>query len=1753
MAGRRLKNISFYRKAVKLKIERAFFKISEAYSCISKGFIGKIQRLFRKQTGVSAILVAAFMPLLVLSVNYLIKYIQKSKVEVTVFEVPYVIGKSVAGAFNPGKTWSEQKDSLYSIAAQIYNDVIHTSGKAMEFEAEKVVKAKGEGAESNVDSLFDFYRRFCTLGRKGTDLDIENELMFIGRPPFADFSYKEQEGKVYYTQYSVNSDGDAYSVSKYEENPNKLSISLDNETIKVKCPKLGKIANVTLPRNDVDIIIAIPTNDVSSNTSNPQIKQIAKACQEFLRQFLHTVGVAVGIVPYSGKVSLSPQMAETERKLTTSIPMSENPGTLTYIVQAMFYGSDGQAGGDITGSNYGSIHQNWGYNNGWYECPIMARRGTQYTYRGMTMNSGANSDNTTLLLDMTTDPATDTTNHYKFMQMNRNPCYLGFCNTLAMACEKNCPTYKSNPYFMTELTSDIPGLIYDMELLLPFDDTKNKSNFLFLPIVMAGNLLSWGSHPSEESTEDEIVRVSEKSRDNKKRVVIIIANAPDHFEPTELTYLGFNNDYSEIPMIESDTILFNKTGGYAETTDDNGNKAYKGVKGAIQFTAEGGELKSDGYHFKLDPDNPNKETKARISFLNKGMLKVVTYTPYREIKVYDNNGVTENVGTHTLEGGKKTLKFKGPQQVKDWTSLGTKFESGNYTTKGPNFGHNLSVKKVKIKLDGCRLNKATLTNQILRYYDQYEKIGNNNLIQNPKPIALPTYTTNMELKSQKTNWTANLDPGISITGNIIYNPDVIQEAVLSNDPGNEEFYGVKDWSFIGKDLGNKGSYQSYFREKCTRNFEQKVTSESMNGLGVCGFKVSGSGINDWNFVAAMDHFDVKDVKPDSVAVIFNEDDVILGKNEKGEKVKYNTSDGVKYQTFTGADFGSNKIKFYVFYNTFAFKKRRERRIDYTIVTKRSYNDSVPYGVQYSNSKPCCMTNTTEQTECEGRRITETCILASSDGGERKCKGLALGKSCITFKDPPYWCGKKQRSYAEDEEGKIYGSLEFECLYDSIGTDIGGSPYYCSTEITPIKYTCDKPKNSPYTDAYTCTNVCWEPYKEEGLKNWAQTESSRSVECIPRYSNDGKSLTGYYPSTSRTDVYSTTQSQNSASCAYFGGSLEDCNSFKKGYYCNYNSICKYGQEDWIAEPGPLLDYKTVTYSGCNPWGTPCDTCGSPSKDKTRNRLVTPWKESLVETGELYAAYYRREDGTTFFPVYSFDRYFSNNITPGSNSGLEHAAVLRNEGVEFNYIDPDHQYNPYRYNLHNFFVVSKDTKSTTYEWSDGGSLTGAKDGSNNALKILDENTTEEELYSELSQNKGVYLLPVKGEENTYWVCFCGDADLQLDFEDVSVSSVQFSNIEAAKVSTVDGGQLYDPETKQWVTGGESTISRENYALNLNGEKTETVGVDVNQIEDKKIFYIHPDQIVGETDDNGNYYVDLKIKGDVCIQSIELTNRPLKEIDSVRYYDHPNIINDSLINTRIIDGYDQGKNKQMKLYGNILYDTYAAGSVPTVTKIQELYYNKKDDTATKYIYPNTNAAAALVGEEGDFFIQLWDYSDNVPEIRWKVGDKIQEINVNTEFGSFKSKYYFSGLHRMFFPYTTYNKDWAGYSQAKYSAQVFMGYTLPINYILASNGYQEAFRVDSEPNGGYTKSDEALEELAAAACRKLKNDLSNNEGEPTVYLVNYNSAGTNNVSHMSDCADYILTATNENDLITVLKGIASDIEETNKSSELKVEVEDI
>jgi len=2225
MADKRLIRSSLNKvKKGNSRIKRFFFNAFKLFNLcnrILKSFLSKTNHTILGSKGIAAILVVISLPVIMWGISYLIKYTQKSNLETGNHEVPYIVAKTVAKAFNPGRAWSEQKDYLYSTAAQTYNDGVYNSQKSLPFALDKVYKAKILKKTFPNIFLLDFYAERNALARRESPDSFIDKEIFAECSPFSNTVYNEASNTISLNYLSESGSGKSvYIISKYKEN-NKLALSLNSDgMIKVECPELKKVVEVTVPRNDVDIIIAIPTNHASNTISNDNtasfgdysnsstadstpIRQIARACQAFLKPFLHTAGVAAGLVPYSGKVTLSPYMSEL---LTIETPMNINPDDgLTYAMQAMFYGSDGKAGGDLvlrSGEEDYGIYSDWGEVR--YGCPIMARRGQQQSHRNMLMNSGAISYKTlenSLLLDMTTNPTVG--DDYKFMRMNTNPCYLGFCNTLAMTCEKDCPTYRANPYFLTELTSDIQGLICDLELFVPFKDDRNKSNFLFLPLVMAGNLFSWGNHPSELSTSE---RVPEKARSKKIRAIVIIANAPDNFEPMELTYLGFNNDYSEIPMIESDTILFSENRGFVDQSSGT-QKIYKGVKGAVQFASCDGSLDSKGYLFKAN--SPTQEMTARISFPNKGLIKIVTERENpATVTVFNDNGVEDNLGTHTFLGS-KTLSFNGPQQVYNWSDLGTSFTSGNYTTKGPNFGHNTSTKKVKIKFTGCKLNKATLSNQILRFYGTYSS------------------ETGKSLIGEK------MDKGIGYT----YPDAVSVNGVFSS--------GIVDDG-------------SYFR--------------------VHGVHLYGRGISNLNkFIMA-----ASEVSENAIV----DKNVTINSVPKGG-IKYNPgSSGTKYRVYFGnsgnvdADVfaGDLELENYYYYDTFASQKTRSRITTQSITVKRFF--SAPASTAGSNSDRCCSTiwktyriPFIETATCSSVTVCgvsydaayevddcSNCISSTyrhdcttedeyetrenpKGGTVRAYKGKKV--TCTTSSNGAYCDNKPEFGY--DRPG-----TEKQCKYKTSNCNT-----YTPTGCQTIEYKDEYEENGINT-ANNCTGVCYDSAvsSSNSASGWYRDSSSTSVSCY----------NGNTPTTTLDETWKNTQSQASNSCIYSESSSN-------------NSSCTY---DTISAPS--LSYSTST------------DCGENSKNVTTSGASTgSWTETAAAYMRFYAYYPKNIDGssssTEYYICDTNGSGCSSTSCPGSSCNP--STKDTNKTVKY----------PYRYKLHNFFLVNGDNKSTTYTYS----------GSYPDYTLT--STISSESDSNLVNNQGIYLLPTENE-NEYWVCFCGDADLTLDFTDTTDAAIAFSNIYPIQ-----------------------------YQVDFGDDAVETSGVASTSIDLQKTFFIHPDQIKDNLDENGNYYVDLKIKGQPRILSIEITNRPLKTVTlsggsidgkivdqdssggiiagndettielqlpqrsayfikaqpvsfwlegqgdfrqtagtvricsntnkvqgiidvtvpdkgegkitltagsptisyeqsdtgvwrdvitpnyeytitsdrklksinipsfvmpkaefesgmegeifykfcsqelsddfdkklfdwplsyfshaavtngsgfsrkicygsenavkfnltackiteataenlimqfspivndfpniilsnafndtiflqdgecrsgrdfiensaysvlcgyldssgeinckagywkpwfrcldsgyyvshdsspvgweanikvdmseafnkygpgSVRvyayaesghanvtlyagasnnhyigetyndtllelsgvcsssdeakagmqeiikdadytgynylsscfyqvtdpcdllglnhlfysnrdtvnhnysgtlkfngigdirvyvqpqkvrtsgyytrnmseselsgsfgnykytfsepdyllnlddesltkennsfellyntgkigtttinagnslnypvlattdvgneyyytdvnvenvlvtvsssivskvdgntlisskdgiskeetftispythdfedrgdgyyyvklkcrnvyiyslkavsniivYYDHPNIINEDLINTRIIDGYDQASSQNIGLYGNMNYNNE---SLPSVSAVQKLFYNIKTNNNAKYFYPIVSGTgAALKGEEGDFFIQIWDHNYEIPAVRWKIGNTIQSSDsytvADSGFGAFRSNYAFSGLHRMFFPYNTYNKDYAGYSYALNSALVFAGFTLPINLILANSGYQEVFRVDSGHVKTYTKPNKALENLAKDACTKLKELETNWNGTsvvPMVFLVKYR---TNSTLSLEDCAS-VYTASNEKELTEKMIEISKFIEECSRTNELRVNVKDI
>lgn len=193
----------------------------------------------------------------------------------------------------------------------------------------------------------------------------------------------------------------------------------------------------------------------------------------------------------------------------------------------------------------------------------------------------------------------------------------------------------ANPYHIVELQSDLLKIGDLLNLFYPFYFTSNQlSNFIFIPVIWANNLFQgWSKDPKYDAVDTNRANTNidqaggrlscpSKATAGRKKALILVVNKPDWFEPGELTYLGYDNDFSEIPMIESDCIRFDVD--YSDTNRKFADgTAYNGtIQGAKKILKFGGtnvtrNTTSGWYECRSSGT-------ATLSFPKKYLLKVVT-------------------------------------------------------------------------------------------------------------------------------------------------------------------------------------------------------------------------------------------------------------------------------------------------------------------------------------------------------------------------------------------------------------------------------------------------------------------------------------------------------------------------------------------------------------------------------------------------------------------------------------------------------------------------------------------------------------------------------------------------------------------------------------------------------------------------------------------------------------------------------------------------------------------------------------------------------------------------------------------------------------------------------------------------------------------------------------------------------------------------------------------------------------------------
>ncbi len=129
----------------------------------------------------------------------------------------------------------------------------------------------------------------------------------------------------------------------------------------------------------------------SSNTTGTPLYQMGQACKNFVKDnFYHIKGVTMGLIPYSAKVSISPDKASS---YTIAIPpfVEYTPWTNPYYPTAVMYGTSGEKDAPLvqgykttaigSGQTLPTTNTPYYWGGMLTGCPIMCRRGSTTSWK----------------------------------------------------------------------------------------------------------------------------------------------------------------------------------------------------------------------------------------------------------------------------------------------------------------------------------------------------------------------------------------------------------------------------------------------------------------------------------------------------------------------------------------------------------------------------------------------------------------------------------------------------------------------------------------------------------------------------------------------------------------------------------------------------------------------------------------------------------------------------------------------------------------------------------------------------------------------------------------------------------------------------------------------------------------------------------------------------------------------------------------------------------------------------------------------------------------------------------------------------------------------------------------------------------------------------------------------------------------------------------------------------------------------------
>ncbi|MCR5225023.1 MAG: hypothetical protein K6C34_02975 [Alphaproteobacteria bacterium] len=527
----------------------------------------------------------------------------------------------------------------------------------------------------------------------------------------------------------------------------KLQVSVEGDLIKVITDgdvneKYQDIGYAKPAFCNVDIILTVPTNMAANNPDNldsntlttgnalirsgqtgmntddfmgTPIYEITRAYHKFLKKFMFTRGVGVGLIPYDANVGIPEARAADWTRPLDLFQVDSWPQS-PYLRRAFLYGTKADAFELQALAGEGTIDTSLANHHG----PNTYSMNAIFGRAGETTQDAAYGGNTLFKGDILANDA-PTSAAKKFVRQYYKPAQ--FINMLNITSEAG---YEGNtslhPFHIAEITNNVDRIFNLLSIIGPHNgERKNVSNFVFLPITWANNLFqSWTADKAQTTVDTTSATtnstasgiLSTPTKTGSKKAVILTVNKPDFFKENELTYLGYSDDFSEIPMIESDKICFDID--YSDTSKTfPDNKAFdgtiQGAKKILKYETTNGTIEYDsavGYY-----QQTTESAAGQLTFPRKHLVKLVVAP-----KFTGENSGKHKITSETTYIFKGTADNAGPLLPADGTAGYGGVWAG---TRGP-FEHNLSPYKVKYAVENATVTACNLRRQVLRdYVGQY--------------------------------------------------------------------------------------------------------------------------------------------------------------------------------------------------------------------------------------------------------------------------------------------------------------------------------------------------------------------------------------------------------------------------------------------------------------------------------------------------------------------------------------------------------------------------------------------------------------------------------------------------------------------------------------------------------------------------------------------------------------------------------------------------------------------------------------------------------------------------------------------------------------------------------------------------------------------------------------------------------------------------------------------------------------------------